>query len=45
MVEMDVVQTKLLDMIIDENKTSKTYLADYIRILARYTKEKERVEV
>jgi hypothetical protein len=42
--EIDPVQNKLLDMIIDENKTSKTYLADYIRILARYTKEKERLE-
>jgi hypothetical protein len=42
MVEMDAVQEKLLDMIIDENRTSKTYLADYIKILAKYTKEKEK---
>ena len=42
MVEMDAVQKKLLDMIIEENKTSKTYTADYIRFLAKYTKEKEK---
>ena len=41
--EIDPVQRKLLDMIIEENKTSKTYLVDYIRILARYTKEKEQL--
>jgi hypothetical protein len=43
MVEIDAVQHKLLDMIIDENKVSKTYLVDYIRILVRYTTEKEKI--
>ena len=43
MVEIDAIQHKLLDMIIDENRVSKTYLVDYIRILARYTTEKEKI--
>jgi hypothetical protein len=39
--QLDSVQNELLNRIEHEMKTSKTYLIDYIRILAIYTNEKE----